>query len=163
MPPECFEGGRGRDAPKISSKVRNSIDFCVPNRSNSLVLRLTCGPSVLCFTRCYSVRCIRRFLVFSRCDCLYSGIKPFGDGMSQEKMLQVMSSNARFSTKIFTLLTSQEGTMLRAATAGLTFPSNPKVAQRNHECSLVVSPCHLIVIANCCRFRKRPKILLNDA
>ena len=22
LPPECFEGGRGRDAPKISSKVR---------------------------------------------------------------------------------------------------------------------------------------------
>ncbi len=53
--------------------------------------------------------------------------------------------------------------MLRAATAGLTFPSNPKVAQRSHEGSLVESFFHLIVIANCCRFRKRPKILLNDA
>lgn len=35
LPPECFEGGRGRDAPKISSKVRLLPQFTclIPNDS----------------------------------------------------------------------------------------------------------------------------------
>ncbi len=57
-------------------------------------------------------------------------MKPFGDGMSQEKMLQVMVAALRSyalqnRNSVFLL---QEGTMLRAASAGLTFPPNPKVA-----------------------------------
>jgi hypothetical protein len=50
-------------------------------------------------------------------------MKPFGDGMSQEKMLQVLGE----SHVLFWRNAAQEGTMLRAASASLTFPTNPKV------------------------------------
>ncbi len=98
------------------------------------------------------MRVICRFHVLSRCDCLHSGIKPFGDGMSQEKMLQVTPNNVRFLSEAFTPLTSQEGTMLRAATAGLTFPSNPKVAKRNHRVFIGIllpsdSDCELLQVS----------------
>ena len=54
------------------------------------------------------------------------GMKPFGDGMSQEKMLQVLDeSHLLFWCNYCNA--AQEGTMLRAASAGLTFPTNPKV------------------------------------
>jgi hypothetical protein len=65
------------------------------------------------------------------------GMKPFGDGMSQEKMLQVVrESHFLFWRNVYTA--AQEGTMLRAASAGLTFPTNPKVT------SIYILSCRLL-------------------
>ena len=87
-----------------------------------------CGQSASCFTRCFLVR-LRVFTCnFSVDDYeLFDlGMKPFGDGMSQEKMLQVLEeSHLLFWCNYCNA--AQEGTMLRAASAGLTFPTNPKV------------------------------------
>jgi hypothetical protein len=59
-------------------------------------------------------------------------MKPFGDGMSQEKMLQVaalitLQLIAMQLIAMADCAALQEGTMLRASSGGLTFPPNPKV------------------------------------
>jgi hypothetical protein len=54
-------------------------------------------------------------------------MKPFGDGMSQEKMLQVAALITLQLIAMADCAALQEGTMLRASSGGLTFPPNPKV------------------------------------
>ncbi len=128
LPPECFEGGRGLDVPKISSKVSNYQFYgCLSFPSNI-------GGFTFLKVDVWSVGIMFYQMLFGKSPFLILfasslswnvGVKPFGDGMSQEKMLQVTTHCAAvFDSK--SPVSLQEGTMLRAASAGLTFPSNPK-------------------------------------
>ncbi len=82
LPPECFEGGRGRDAPKISSKVRSFAAIHLSHLKRFTLMKVDVWSVGIMFYQMLFGACCRA-LLFCRhnltCKCRYEAFRRWNE------------------------------------------------------------------------------------